>query len=179
MRAINVGVASHITAASLGGPRYDPSLSPEERSAVANGIWLCQTCAKLIDNDSTRYKRETLTEWKRLSEETAARALEVRRSSNNKDEDAFSKIERLMPELLAEMRTDISHFPLCREFVVLQKVWTFCYPDRTMFTYFYEDHDELDGKLRILENLGLIRDIRHNDVSRFAIEEKLADYLTA
>ena len=48
-----------------------------------------------------------------------------------------------------------------------------------MFTYFYEDHDELDGKLRILENLGLIRDIRHNDVSRFAIEEKLADYLTA
>ena len=29
-KAVNVGVATHITAASMGGPRYDESLTPEE-----------------------------------------------------------------------------------------------------------------------------------------------------
>ena len=53
--AVNVGVAAHITAASRGGPRYDPALTPAERMAALNGIWLCQTCAKLIDTDVTRY----------------------------------------------------------------------------------------------------------------------------
>jgi hypothetical protein len=51
-KALNIGVGAHITAASPGGPRYDPDLLPEERSAPANGIWLCQNCAKLVDNDT-------------------------------------------------------------------------------------------------------------------------------
>ena len=40
-KAVNVGVAAHITAASPGGPRYDANLAPEERSSSSNGIWLC------------------------------------------------------------------------------------------------------------------------------------------
>src|ERR1700678_1859052 len=47
-RAINLGVAAHITAASAGGPRYDLNLSQEERSAASNGLWLWQNCAKLL-----------------------------------------------------------------------------------------------------------------------------------
>src|SRR6516225_4310515 len=61
-KAVNVGVAAHITAASPGGPRYDPGLVPEERSSPENGIWLCQTCAKLIDNDPFRFTTELLLE---------------------------------------------------------------------------------------------------------------------
>jgi hypothetical protein len=48
--AINLGVAAHITAASPGGPRYDALLTPEQRSDPGNGIWLCQSCAKLVDS---------------------------------------------------------------------------------------------------------------------------------
>lgn len=70
-KALNVGVAAHITAASLGGPRYDPSLSSEERSHPDNGIWLCQTCAKLVDNDPLRYSAHLLREWKSKAEEAA------------------------------------------------------------------------------------------------------------
>ncbi len=47
----NVGVASHITGAAPGGPRYDSSLSGEDRRSVTNGIWLCQTHGKEIDDD--------------------------------------------------------------------------------------------------------------------------------
>src|SRR6476646_9851658 len=70
-KAINVGVAAHITAASPGGPRYDPNLTNEERQSIHNGIWLCQKCAKLVDNDPTRYTVEVLKDWKALSEAAA------------------------------------------------------------------------------------------------------------
>ncbi len=179
MKAINIGVASHITAASPGGPRYDTTLSPEERCGFDNGIWLCQKCAKLVDSDPKRYTTEILRQWKAESERLSGEALEVRPGSEEYRDDPFSKIERLMPDLLAEMRKDIAQYPLCREFVALKKSWSFWPPERTVFTYYYEDHDELEGKLRILENLGLIRDIRHNAVARFAIEEQFADYLAA
>jgi hypothetical protein len=70
-KAVNIGVAAHITAASAGGPRYDPDLLPEERSASSNGIWLCQNCAKLIDNDVARFSVEILKAWKADAEAEA------------------------------------------------------------------------------------------------------------
>lgn len=74
-RFVNVGVASHITAASAGGPRFDARLSHLERSSIENGIWLCQLCAKLIDSDDVRYAVDTLSGWKRVSEEKTTREL--------------------------------------------------------------------------------------------------------
>lgn len=56
----NIGVAAHICAAAQGGPRYDASMTPEERKSFENGIWLCQSCSKLIDTDITRYPKELL-----------------------------------------------------------------------------------------------------------------------
>src|SRR5579872_6088710 len=68
-KAINLGVAAHITAAAAGGPRYNLNMAPEERSAITNGIWLCQTCAKLADSDTIRFPEELLIMWKRRHEE--------------------------------------------------------------------------------------------------------------
>jgi hypothetical protein len=76
-QAVNIGVAAHITAASPGGPRYDSSLSPEERRSTTNAIWLCQNCAKLVDNDENRYPIDILRDWKTQSEEGARQALET------------------------------------------------------------------------------------------------------
>lgn len=76
MKAVNIGVAAHITAASPGGPRYDPSLTAVERSHANNGIWLCHNCGKLVDNDATRYTEQLLREWKRQAEEMASREIE-------------------------------------------------------------------------------------------------------
>jgi hypothetical protein len=70
-KALNVGVAAHITGASPGGARFNPSLSPEERSHQSNSIWLCQTCAKLIDNDVDRFPVSLLVQWKTEAETSA------------------------------------------------------------------------------------------------------------
>jgi hypothetical protein len=67
----NVGVAAHITAASPGAARFDPDLTSEERSSVVNGIWLCQTHAKEIDDDAVRFTAVTLRTWKQHAEEEA------------------------------------------------------------------------------------------------------------
>jgi len=69
---VNVGVAAHITAAAANGPRFTQTLSPEERASADNGIWLCQTCAKLVDNDETRFPPDVLFRWKLTAEEAAS-----------------------------------------------------------------------------------------------------------
>ena len=73
---INIGIASHICAAAQGGPRYDESMTSEERKSFNNGIWLCQTCSKLIDTDIIRYSKDVLTSWKDNAERFALAELE-------------------------------------------------------------------------------------------------------
>lgn len=58
------GVAAHITSAASDGPRYDPNLSPAERSAASNGIWLCANHAKFIDDNPSTCTVEALQRWK-------------------------------------------------------------------------------------------------------------------
>jgi hypothetical protein len=72
-KAINVGVASHISAASKGGPRFDPSSTSAERCSIENAIWLCQICAKLVDNDPMTYSVGVLRRWKVTEEAKAQR----------------------------------------------------------------------------------------------------------
>lgn len=74
--SVSIGVASHITAASPGGARYDASLTSEERRSPANGIWLCQNCAKLIDNDPRRFSTLSLHRLKERAEQRAQSALD-------------------------------------------------------------------------------------------------------
>jgi hypothetical protein len=60
-----VGVASHITAASLNGPRYDVHLTKEQRASIENGIHLCQLCGTQVDaNGGNDYPAHILREWK-------------------------------------------------------------------------------------------------------------------
>lgn len=65
---VNIGEAAHIKAASPNGPRYDATQTKEERSSIENAIWLCNTCAKIIDSDVENYPVEKLNEWKRNAE---------------------------------------------------------------------------------------------------------------
>ena len=72
-KAINVGVAAHIAGAAKGkgSKRYDPNMTPQQRADIGNGIWLCQTCAKKIDDDENRYTVSVLFAWKEAAEQAA------------------------------------------------------------------------------------------------------------
>ena len=123
-KSINIGVASHISTASPDGPRYDSCVSQEQRKSIFNDIWLCQKCAKLIDNDSARYTIEKLENWKKIAEEQTIREIEGTNkhvNTHNKNDFHYKKVEQLMPELINEMKEDLSNYPLRREFVLLGK----------------------------------------------------------
>ena len=67
---ICLGKAAHITAASEGGPRYDAALTTRDRRAISNGLYLCSSCADLIDkNDGRDFAPSLLQEWKTQHEQ--------------------------------------------------------------------------------------------------------------
>ena len=74
-KAINIGVAAHISAAAQGGPRFDETMTEQQRSSAENGIWLCQNCAKLVDNDTLHFSSLILRKWKTDAELEAAERL--------------------------------------------------------------------------------------------------------
>jgi hypothetical protein len=101
---INIGVGAHITAAASGGPRYNPSLSTEERRSINNGIWLCQNCAKLVDNDPKRYSIEVLTNWKQSAENLALSEIEGNEVS--KEQSQENQINLEMTYLKSRMESE-------------------------------------------------------------------------
>lgn len=67
---VMTGIAAHICAASENGPRYDASQTPEERKAIENGVFLCATCATMIDkNKGIDFPAPLLRQWRHDHEE--------------------------------------------------------------------------------------------------------------
>ena len=82
-----------------------------------------------------------------------------------------------MPALLEEMREDLRNYPTSREFVVLKRSWVYNSQDFYL-AYYLDEHEDLEGKLQVLANLGLVREVTHNNVHRFLFAEQFVDYLT-
>lgn len=104
-KTINIGVAAHICAAASGGKRYKSKMTSQERSNINNGIWLCWSCATLIDRDEKYYTVELLSEWKKQAEADAHLAIEgylnIERSNLEKISKLFDSEEydKAMDEL--------------------------------------------------------------------------------
>lgn len=67
-KVIDTGVAAHICAASIGGPRYNEEMTPEERKDIKNAIWLCAHCSIKIDREPDAYPAPLLHHWKNEAE---------------------------------------------------------------------------------------------------------------
>ncbi len=95
---VNIGVGAHITAATEGGSRFNRNLSTGQRQSPENGIWLCQNCAKLIDNDPARYTVNILGQWKAQAENAALAEVEGRSEAQSPEISAeieiIYKVER-------------------------------------------------------------------------------------
>ncbi len=102
---------------------------------------------------------------------------EVQNTTKINSQPTNAKIEKLMPALLKEMREDILNNPTTREFIVLKRGWVYN-SNGPYLAYYLDEHEDLEGKLQVLENLGLIQEITYNNVRRFLFREELVDYLT-
>jgi hypothetical protein len=177
--AVNIGVAAHITAASEGGPRFNPNLTSEQRSSIANGVWLCQNCAKLVDNDEAAYPVDRIVEWKNAAESAATDELERRRSPDTSAQAVFMEATRVMPDLINEMRDDLAQDTsgLAREFVTLPNrncSWNHAKPT---FTYYLSDHPHLLLQIDWLVEMGLVTVVQYGDSPIYRITPSFASEL--
>lgn len=102
--ALNLGTAAHIKAASRGGPRYDATQTPAERSHIENGIWLCNMHAHMIDHDPNAYPVEVLQKWKAEAER---RALEQLLAGSGP-----ATVHAATPELIASLEGVVARLAL-------------------------------------------------------------------
>jgi hypothetical protein len=176
---VNLGEAAHITAASPGGPRYDQDLSPDERVSADNGIWLCPTCAALIDRDDNRYPEAKLREWKADAEAAAALALEERRSVPTESDGVFLEAQRLMPKLIDEMRADVRSdaSELVRELVPLPSRGVIFNSRKGMFEYFEDEHPGLLLQIDWLEEMGVLVDVTPRTTPVYRMTPEFARWL--
>lgn len=70
-KALINGDAAHVTGARPGGPRYDESLSVDQRRSIENGIWACTQHAREIDRDGSTFTVENLRNLKFRREEAS------------------------------------------------------------------------------------------------------------
>lgn len=104
-KSSSIGVAAHICAAAPGGPRYDETMTQEERKDISNCIWMCQTHAHLIDTDEKKYTVELLREWKTNAEQAASEALANPNFFSNcyaTNPDNFDTIQQIFENLIIE-----------------------------------------------------------------------------
>jgi len=112
-------------------------------------------------------------------------------------ETAFSKIQRIMPMLLAEMKQDISgdQTELIREFVVMprrndifnstkkyygdERGDVISVSAQEPFAYFGDDHENLQSKIDLLEQYSLVAKITSGHPPMYRMSEQLLNWLMA
>ncbi|RXG88729.1 hypothetical protein [Bradyrhizobium zhanjiangense] len=141
---------------------------------MANGIWLCQNHAKLIDDDEIAFPATLLREWKDTAERMAyleARGFAVRRAH------PFRDLEKKAPALIAQMRQDLQRQPLVRQFVLLPNNRVSYAASYPQFCYFEEAHPYLSPLMTIMIHAGAIYDVRFNRVPRYNFTEEFVSFL--
>lgn len=84
-----------------------------------------------------------------------------RKHERSVGDERWARVEAAMPALIQEIRADLAANELVREFVPLPHSGvSFTHGATKRFEYFESDHQDLAGKLAMLENLKYITDVR-------------------
>lgn len=109
----------------------------------------------------------------RLSDKAKKKDLKKKRKNT------FHKIKLAMPDLIAEMISDLKDLNMdsCRIFFVLPKRSIPFRSSEPAFVYYESDHDNLRSKIRRIENAGLVHDITEGNTPKYQFDEEFIDFL--
>ncbi len=88
----------------------------------------------------------------------------------------YKDIEEKMPELINEMKEDLSLHPLVREFILNRGLYN-SDPNNLIFNYSFSDHEYLKNKVIILEEYGFVKEITYNNVDRYMFLQEFIERL--
>ena len=91
---------------------------------------------------------------------------------------AFSKIKFQMPDLISEMKADLSKAgnEFIREFIVVSNKWLISGVSPS-FRYYFEDHENLLSKMQILENYGFVVDVTSGKTKKYRMNEEFIELI--
>lgn len=111
----------------------------------------------------------------------ASKYTDRRRDTENtkKAKDTFKKVKDQMPELISEMKADFTRHEnsSIREFVILPSNKVIFNSQQPRFFYFETQHQNLKGKIAVLENHGYIIDVTVSNAPIYRITEKFLDFV--
>jgi hypothetical protein len=86
---------------------------------------------------------------------------------------SFLQVKEQMPALIAEMKKDLegNQGKFVREFFVMSRRHVLGGSEKQRFIYYEEDHDNLRGKIDILENHGYLMDVTTSNVPIYRMTE--------
>lgn len=147
----SIGEAAHICAAAPGGPRYDATMTTEQRKSIENAIWLCSNCSDKIDKDPDSYPVTLLYEWKQKAEQVASEEIGKKLPDKN---DAVNMLttaltgqsKKLIPEMLKNVSVASANYlhqldPRLRVDVAYQD-------NTTIYTFFQNSEEAVDVNLK-------------------------------
>lgn len=87
---------------------------------------------------------------------------------------SFQQVKEQMPALIAEIKKDLQGEggQFVREFFVMSRRHTLGGSEKPRFVYYEEDHDNLRGKIDVLENLGYVADVTPGNTPIYRMTEE-------
>jgi CHAT domain len=99
---------------------------------------------------------------------------EAARKLEGQPNPSFLQVKDQMPALIAEMKKDLEgdDGKFVREFFVMSKRHALGGSEKPRFVYYEEDHDNLRGKIDILENHGFLTDVTPGNTPIYRMSEE-------
>ena len=180
-----VGEECHIISGKPKGPRYDPKFSVDKIDSYSNLILLCRIHHKIIDDQSETFTTNILSQLKANHERWVAETLELATIHESLPvaksiEAKFLKVKLSMPELITNMKKDLTKEGnnFIRELFIISNHWALNVAN-PCFIYYFEEHENLQGKIHILENYGFVIDMTPTpkSVKKYRLTEEFVELL--
>ena len=178
-----VGDECHIVSGKPNGPRYESEFPVDVIDSYSSLILLCRVHHKIIGDQPETFTADILGQLKANHERWIADALASATlleslSETKSIEAALLKVKSSMPELIVEIKEDLAKEgnEFIREFFIISKCWTLNAIDRC-FVYYFEDHENLQGKIHILENYGFVVDVTPKNTKKYRMTEEFVNLL--
>jgi len=180
-----VGEECHIISGKSKGPRYDPEFSVDKIDSYSNLILLCRIHHKIIDDQSETFTTDILRQLKANHERWVTETLELATFHESLPvaksiEAKFLKVKLSMPELITNMKKDLTKEGnnFIRELFIISNYWSLNVAN-PCFVYYFEEHENLQGKIHILENYGFVIDMTPTptSVKKYRLTEEFVELL--
>jgi hypothetical protein len=160
-QVIFMGQVAHILPAKKNGPRDIPNFDPDERSNIENAIYLCGTCAGMIDkNKGSDFPVEKLKGWREehhiwmrqnINKQLSAMPFTLNVQNNGNTVYGVQNVNYIKP-----VEPQIENQSISHDKIIFERLMALCDEDRTVYILnrIKNSHRILSSEQDLLEDVS-------------------------